>query len=166
MRQLMRYQLDPFSPNGLSVVVEPIIVRQGGHGAVLAGTNGKDGRIQSVVAGSNVTIDSTDPNNPVISSTGGGGGGSGITRTVISTSGSFTAGSNSVTDYVYFITANHIPTLPTAISNTNRYTFKNNHTANITFLTTSAQTVDGGTLTIAPSESVDLISNNANWFVV
>lgn len=36
-----------------------------------------DTAVQSVVAGSNVTVDNTDPKNPVISATGGGGGGSG-----------------------------------------------------------------------------------------
>lgn len=33
--------------------------------------------IQSLVAGANVTIDATDPRNPIVSSTGGGGGGGG-----------------------------------------------------------------------------------------
>ena len=33
------------------------------------------GLVQSVVAGTNVTVDATDPANPVISATGGGGGG-------------------------------------------------------------------------------------------
>jgi len=33
--------------------------------------------VQSVVAGSNVTVDNTDPRNPVVSASGGGGGGSG-----------------------------------------------------------------------------------------
>lgn len=36
-----------------------------------------DTAIQSVVAGSNIIINNTDPRNPIISSTGGGGGGSG-----------------------------------------------------------------------------------------
>lgn len=45
------------------------------------GTNGTDGSdgapgvVQSVVAGTNVTVDSTDPANPIVSATGGGGGG-------------------------------------------------------------------------------------------
>ena len=36
-----------------------------------------DTAIQSIVEGPNITIDNTDPRNPIISSTGGGGGGSG-----------------------------------------------------------------------------------------
>jgi hypothetical protein len=34
-----------------------------------------DGGVQSVVAGTNVTVDNTDPANPVVSASGGGGGG-------------------------------------------------------------------------------------------
>lgn len=37
-------------------------------------SGGPGGGVQSVVAGTNVTVDSTDPHNPVVSSTGGGGG--------------------------------------------------------------------------------------------
>lgn len=38
------------------------------------GPQGDPGVVQSVVAGTNVTVDSTDPANPIVSSTGGGGG--------------------------------------------------------------------------------------------
>ena len=37
--------------------------------------NNVSGGIQSIVAGTNVTIDNTDPLNPVVSATGGGSGG-------------------------------------------------------------------------------------------
>lgn len=41
-----------------------------------------DSSVQSVVAGTNVTVDNTDPRNPIISATGGGGGGvTGVTGT-------------------------------------------------------------------------------------
>jgi hypothetical protein len=63
----MRFQLDPLAPNGVSIAPEQS--KQGARGAVLAG---KDGKVQSIVAGTNVTVDSTDPNNPVVSSSGGG----------------------------------------------------------------------------------------------
>lgn len=39
------------------------------------GTNGADGIIQEIVAGTNVTVDNTDPARPVVSAAGGGGGG-------------------------------------------------------------------------------------------
>lgn len=38
-----------------------------------AGADGADGVVQSLVAGSNITIDDSDPANPIISATGGGG---------------------------------------------------------------------------------------------
>lgn len=90
----------------------------------------------------------------------------GITRAIVNTLGNFTAGSTASTDYVYIITGNHTPTMPTAVGNTNRYTFKNNHSANISFSFTGGQTADGGSLTIAPGEAVDLISNNTNWSII
>lgn len=34
-----------------------------------------DSKVESVVAGANITVDNTDPQNPVVASTGGGGGG-------------------------------------------------------------------------------------------
>ena len=39
------------------------------------GPPGAAGGIQSIVAGENVTVDATDPDNPIVSATGGGGGG-------------------------------------------------------------------------------------------
>ena len=37
-----------------------------------------DGVVQSIVAGANVTVDATDPANPIVSATGGGGGASAL----------------------------------------------------------------------------------------
>jgi hypothetical protein len=87
-------------------------------------------------------------------------------RTITVSSGNFTAGSTPLTDYVYLLAGAHTPTLPTAVGNTNRYTFKNNHSADITFSTTSSQTIDGGTLTLPPGHSVDLVGDNANWHII
>lgn len=53
-----------FDPEPL-VVVGPI---PGGGGS----------GVQSVVAGTNITVDSTDPQNPIVSATGGGGGGGAV----------------------------------------------------------------------------------------
>lgn len=90
-----------------------------------------------------------------------------IKRTVVTTSGNVTAGSTAKTDYVYLVAGAHTVTLPTAVSNTNRYTIKNGHSANITVDTTSSQTIDGTTtISIAPDESVDIISNNTNWRII
>jgi hypothetical protein len=58
--------------------------------------------------------------------------------------------------------------MPTANGNTNRYTIKNiSPTANITISTTYSQTIDGATTAVIPPyTSVDLVSDNANWWVV
>lgn len=98
----------------------------------------------------------------------GGGGGSGITRTVVTTSGNYTAGSASTTDYVYLIAGAHTTTLPTASGNSDRYTFKNNHSANVTINRAGSDTIEGATsLTLGVGESVDLISNGSTaWNVI
>ena len=91
----------------------------------------------------------------------------GIVRTVTTSSGAFTAGGSAGTDYVYLIAGAHAVALPTAVSNTNRYTFKNNHSAAITITPDGVETVEGAAnIQVAPEDSVDLISNNANWFVI
>jgi len=92
--------------------------------------------------------------------------GSGITRSIVVTSGNATAGSTANTDYVYLIAGAHTITLPTAVGNTNRYTFKNNHSANVSLAFTGGETADGGGVTLAPYEAVDLISNGSNWSII
>lgn len=95
------------------------------------------------------------------------GGGSGITRTVVVTSGTVTAGATASTDYTYLVAGAHTVTLPTAVGNTNRYTVKNDHSAAITIGTTSSQTIDGTTsIQISPEDSVDLISDGSNWRII
>ena len=94
-------------------------------------------------------------------------GGSGITRTVVSTSGSITLGSAASTDYMYFVTGAHTMSMPAAAGNTNRYTVKNNHSANITIDTAGAETIEGAaSISIAPESSVDIISNGTNWYII
>lgn len=50
-------------------------------GTRISGQHLKGGVLQSVVAGTNVTVDSTDPSNPIVSASGGGG--SGIVQSVV-----------------------------------------------------------------------------------
>lgn len=97
---------------------------------------------------------------------GGGGGGGGIARSVTFSSGSFSVGSTASTDYYYFLEGAHVPTMPTAVSNTNKYTFKNRTNAAIAFTTTSSQTIDGVGSTLwqlYPGEEVDMWSDGSNW---
>ncbi len=93
------------------------------------------------------------------------GGGSGITRTQITTSGSFTLGTTASTDYIYYVAGAHTLSMPSP--NNNRYTVKNNHSANITIDTAGAELIEGvSSISIAPGESVDITSDTTNWFVV
>lgn len=58
----------PATPEAeLTFAPEPVVI----YGV----PGGGDSGIQSIVAGTNVTVDSTDPYNPIVSATGGGGGG-------------------------------------------------------------------------------------------
>ncbi len=93
--------------------------------------------------------------------------GSGITRTVVVTSGSATMGSSASTDYAYFVAGAHTMSLPAAAANTNRYTVKNNHSAAITIDTVGAENIEGASSILLDSEdSVDIISDGTNWWVV
>lgn len=92
-----------------------------------------------------------------------GSGGGGITRTIATVTTTLTGGATALTDYVYFLSTGAVFTLPTAVGNTNAYYLKNITTGNMNVSTTSGQTVDGGTLTLAPSAGVTLFSDNANW---
>jgi hypothetical protein len=95
------------------------------------------------------------------------GGGSGITRTIATVTSIVTLGATASTDYVTFIGASGVVTLPTAVGNTNMYTLKNVDTTNKTISTTSSQTIDGTTtITLAPDASVDVVSDGSNWRIV
>lgn len=112
-----------------------------------------------------VSLLGTDASGKIIPASGGGGGG--ITRSINSISTPTTAGATALTDYVYLISGTTTLTLPTAVSNTNRYTLKNSGTNTVTINTTSSQTIDGSTsITLIPNQSIDVISNNSNWFII
>ena len=59
----MKFRLDPFAPSGVSLDNSTTYVGGGRSG------------INSIVAGTNITVNNADPLNPIVSSTGGGGGG-------------------------------------------------------------------------------------------
>lgn len=121
------------------------------------------GIVETIVAGANVTVDATDPANPIVSASLPSG--SGIIRSVVITSGNYTASATAGTDYEYLIAGAHTTTLPTAVGNSNKYTFKNNHSANVTINPAGAQTIDGAaSLSLGPQEAIDLTSDNtSNW---
>ena len=89
----------------------------------------------------------------------------GITRSITSIAAPTTAGASAATDYVYFIT-NTTLTLPTAVSNTNRYTVKC-ISGTCVVDGDGAETIDGtANIGIQVEDSVDLISNNTEWKVI
>lgn len=95
-------------------------------------------------------------------------GGSGITRQASIVSISSTFGAVTKTDYAAFANVGIALTLPTAIGNLNLYTVKNVSTSSVIVLTTSAQTIDGSTTALLPAQnqSLDFLSDNANWNVI
>lgn len=94
-------------------------------------------------------------------------GGSGITRVIQSISLATTGAAVASTDYVYLCTGTFTYTQPTAVGNTNQYTIKNAGTGAITILFTGGQSADGSTsINLAANDSIDIISNNTNWFII
>lgn len=127
--------------------------------------NGLSGGV-TLAAGTGITF-TTSSGTITLSTTGNGGG---ISRSISTITGSTTALAASSTDYVYVgnTSGNINLTMPTAVSNTNRYTVKQNNIGILTLLTTSSQTIDGvtGYLLTRQYQAVDLMSDNSNWFVV
>lgn len=131
----------------------------------------------SIVTSITWTLPATDGSNGQVLSTNGSGvlswstvsGGSGITRSVNNISTTTNAGSTASTDYVYNVTSGTFTlTMPTAASNTNRYTIKQSGTGVLTIATTSSQTIDGSTTYTMSKQyqAIDLISDGTNWIIV
>jgi hypothetical protein len=103
----------------------------------------------------------------LVSGGSGGAGGTGIVRSVSVATGVVTIGETAATDYVVLIDTGGAVTLPTAVSNTNRYTLKNISATPKTVLTTSSQTIDGSaSAALTPDTSLDLVSDGNNWRVI
>ena len=86
------------------------------------------------------------------------------TRSINSVSTNTAAGFAANTDYIYLVTGTTSITLPSATSNTNRYTIKNVGIGVVTIV----GTIDGSTnIALQPTEaSVDLISNGTSWNII
>ena len=134
--------------------------------SIVTTVNGFSGGI-TIAAGTGITF-TASAGTITLTSTGGGGGG--FTRTITTTGVSASAAAAASTDYVYIGTTsgNISITLPTGVSNTNRYTIKQSSTGTITILTTSSQTMDGVTAYYLNRQyqAVDFISDNANWHII
>ena len=123
------------------------------------------------------TLPSADGSSNQVLTTNGSGtlswttpSGGGISRSITTITGSTTGLAAASMDYVYVgnTSGNINLTMPTAVSNTNRYTVKQNNIGVLTLLTTSSQTIDGVTAYSLNRQyqAVDLLSDNSNWFVV
>jgi hypothetical protein len=92
-----------------------------------------------------------------------------LSRYIASISTNTTAGSTANTDFVYVCTAGLTLTLPTAVSNTNRYSVKNTSSSVVKVFTTSSQAIDGitsGYNLTRQYQAIDVISDGSNWFVI
>ena len=115
-------------------------------------------------------VDGTQSNGYVLTTNGVGLGSwqpvAVFSRSINTISTNTAAGSVANTDYYYECTANLTVTLPTAVGNTNEYTFKNNG-GTPTVNTTSSQTIDGGLTAVVSTlyASITVYSNNSNWLI-
>lgn len=140
-----------------TVTAKGDIIAATGSASVNRVAVGSDGQV--------LTADSSQASGVKWSTVAAGGGG-GITRSIVSVSGNQTAGSTALTDYVYIITGAYTLTLPTAAGNTNRYTIKNRHSADVALAFTASETADGGGVTLGTNNSVDMVSDGSNWVII
>jgi hypothetical protein len=164
--------------NGLTGSVQGVSAAVAGTGISVSGAtgavtitntgvqsfNGATGAV-GISAGSGITITQSGTTFTIASTASGGG----ISRSIYNVTGATTAGSAANTDYVYNGTSGpYAITMPTAVSNTNRYTVKNSGVGAISIYTTSSQTIDGVTFYNLSKQysAIDLLSDGSNWFVV
>lgn len=95
-----------------------------------------------------------------------GGGGSGYT--VSSTATSYTETATSGEKIVKVTASGQTITLPTAVGNTAKFTFKLMVAGTLTIDGNGSETIDGGTTAtlVSQYEAMTIISDNANWQVV
>jgi hypothetical protein len=140
----------------------------GNTGTGFAGGAGGLGAIYVIEYYNNGAIGTSTNVTGVVAIANGGTGQTSITgainRIISSVSSATAAGAAANTDYVYLVSGTTTLTLPTAASNTNRYSIKNTGTNSVTVATTSSQTIDGTlTIVLPPGNSVDIISDTSNW---
>lgn len=132
---------------------------------VLAASTLTEGNLERIhVTGAGATISSDGHGSVTINIPGGGG--AGVTRSIITLSGSITGGAVANTDYFYIIPAAYTLQMPTAVANTNFYTIKNTHSSSVTITTTGGQTIDGeASWSLLSFEAITLFSDGSNWLI-
>jgi hypothetical protein len=98
------------------------------------------GGVQSVVAGTNVTVDNTDPANPVVSASGGGGGLQGVHALYPNTQGSSAFGFNAM------VVSSNMPNIVVSSNRLDVYPFIPNATLTNCSLTIGVVTLGIGVL--------------------
>jgi hypothetical protein len=91
-----------------------------------------------------------------------------ITRVITDVASNTAAGSTAKTDYIYNVTATATITLPTAVSNTNRYTVTVVEPGVIvTIATTSSQLINGSASAVFSAQytSYDFVSRGSEWII-
>ena len=150
------------------------------RGTVLNGaTSGSVRIIPASVAGNWLfTLPPNDGNANFVLTTDGNGvttwasvaatGGSGITRTTSIITADTVGGTTGSTDYVYIATGGMSFTLPDASGNTNLYTLKNASNSSVLVTAVGGDTIDGsGSVLVAiNNQSLDFISDSANWRII
>jgi len=119
-------------------------------------------------AGTNITLSYTNNDNlKTTDLTITSSGGAGTNRNISTVSVSSVVAAVASTDYVIIAGDGIKLTLPTAVSNTNGYTFKNKAASSVLVVADGAETIDGSASILMPTQytAVDLISDNANWHV-
>jgi hypothetical protein len=86
-----------------------------------------------------------------------------ITAIIATLATSSTLGAAPGNRYITILLTGGLPTLPTAVSNSSLYVFKNTTGSAIAIATTSSQTIDGTTLSLAAGASTELVSDGTNW---
>lgn len=109
------------------------------------------GQVNSVVAGTNITVDNTDPTNPIVSSTGGGG--SGTVTSVTSADTNATVANTTTTPVITIVAAPKLTTARTiagvSFDGTANISLNNNAITNGAGYTTNTGTVTSTSVTTA-----------------
>lgn len=95
-------------------------------------------------------------------------GPTGYLRSVFNVSSDTIVGNNPFTDYYYFVSGDTTITLPTAIMNTGRYSFKNVGLGIITINPIPGQLIDGSDAQeiYFTNNSIDIMSDGTNWMII
>lgn len=97
-----------------------------------------------------------------------GGGGGGRTKTKQTVSANTTLSATTQTDYIVFVTAAAVITLPTAVDSTCSYTIKKKTTGSVSVVFTSGQTCEGESTILLNRENESKVfeSDGTNWNIV